>query len=275
MEYDASIRIKADLDKIGNYEINTESIKRLKETFAEIEKVIASSFNVQATKQSVEILNRVVKDSFSGLSSIFEQYDFEEMVKELRLSFDEMVDAIGLKQIKTLQSIDFSKIYRDSFYHEKYNEASKMVFEYTESEVESEESITQEELLEIFNEQMEDKIGWQEKLYNKSEEFKRKYFVFYKIFIGCLCFIIGEIMSFFAQLGIAYVWGNITSEPKKDAPVIYYFNQRTEINIIGETDYYYFITYPDNDGNESVGYCEKENVEIISEGDNEIEEEAE
>ena len=122
---------------------------------------------------------------------------------------------------------------------------------------------------------MEGKLGWQEKLYNKSEEFKRKYFVFYKIFISCLCFLIGEIMSFFAQLGIAYAFGNITSEPEKDSPVIYYFDQRTEVNIIGETDNYYFITYTDNEGNEVIGYSDKGDMELVPEEDIETTEEAE
>ncbi len=65
------------------------------------------------------------------------------------------------------------------------------------------------------------------------------------------------------------------SEPKEDAPSIYYFDQRTEINIIGETDNYYFITYTDDNGNEVTGYSEKKNIEIVPEEDNEIEEEDE
>ncbi|NBH83074.1 hypothetical protein D7X88_04005 [bacterium C-53] len=272
MEYDASIRIREDLDKIDNYEISSEGIKRFRETVAKIEKVIADSFNVQTTKQSFEMLNKVVKDSYKP---IFEQYEYEKMLKDIRFVIDEMADAMDFRQLEILKNIDFSRIYRDSFYSEKYAEASQRAYEYAEEEVKGEENISQEELLEIFNEQIGRKIGWQEKLYNKSEEFKRRYFVFYNIFVACLCFIISEIMSFFAQLGIAYAFGNITSEPQKDAPVIYYFDQRTEVNIIGETDYYYFITYPDNDGNESVGYCEKENVEIIPEDNNENEKEAE
>ena len=47
--------------------------------------------------------------------------------------------------------------------------------------------------------------------------------MFYKIFIGCLWFIFSQIAIYFAQLGIAYVFGNVVSEPKEDAPAIYYF----------------------------------------------------
>lgn len=78
-------------------------------------------------------------------------------------------------------------------------------------------------------------------------------------------FIFGQIAIYFAQLGIAYVFGNMLSEPKKDASAIYYFDQKTEINIIGETDNYYFITYTDDDGNEVTGYSEKESIEIVPE----------
>ena len=38
-----------------------------------------------------------------------------------------------------------------------------------------------------------------ESVYNKSEDFRRKYFVFYKIFIGCLWFIFSQIAIYFAQ----------------------------------------------------------------------------
>lgn len=275
--YDASIRMNTDisLDKISNYEINTESINRLKETIAKLEKTIAASFNIQTTMQSFEALSRMMKDSFAKLSPVFEQYNYDDLLKDIRFTVAEMADKIGMEQLEAFQNIDFGRLFRDSFYQEKYNEASKMAFEYTENEVESEENITQEELLEIFNEQMEDQIGWQEKLYNKSEEFKRKYFVFYKIFIGCLCFIFGQIAIYFAQLGIAYAFGNLTSEPEKDSPVIYYFNQRTEVNIIGETDNYYFITYTDDDGNEVIGYSGKEDIEIVPEDEDELEAESE
>ena len=272
MEYDGSIRIREEFDRLDNYKIDTEGTKRFRETVAKMEKIIADSFNLQTTKQSFEMLNKVLKDSYT---SIFEQYDLEKMLKDIQLVIDEMADAMDFRQLEILKSIDFSRIYRDSFYSKKYAKASQMAYEYVEEEVKGEEKITQEELLEIFNEQMEGKIGWQEKLYNKSEEFKRKYFVFYKIFISCLCFLIGEIMSFFAQLGIAYAFGNITSEPEKDQPVIYYFDQRTEVNIIGETDNYYFITYTDNEGNEVIGYSDKGDMELVPEEDIETTEEAE
>ena len=63
------------------------------------------------------------------------------------------------------------------------------------------------------------------------------------------------------------------SEPKEDAPVIYYFDQRTEINIISETDNYYFITYTDDNGNEVTRYSEKVNIEIVPKDDDEVESE--
>lgn len=266
MEYDGSIRIREEFDRLDNYKIDTEGTKRFRETVAKMEKIIADSFNLQTTKQSFEMLNKVLKDSYT---SIFEQYDLEKMLKDIQLVIDEMADAMDFRQLEILKSIDFSRIYRDSFYSKKYAKASQMAYEYVEEEVKGEEKITQEELLEIFNEQMEGKIGWQEKLYNKSEEFKRKYFVFYKIFIGCLWFVFSQIAIYFTQLGIAYAFGNLTSKPEKNSPVIYYFDQRTEVNIIGETDNYYFITYTDSDGNEVMGYSDKEDMEIVPEDDTE------
>lgn len=267
MQYDGSIRIDTNINpnSIPSYEINRESIERLREMTSKIEKTLATLINTESIKKSMEMLNTVMKDIFLDLSPTLEQYNFEEALKSIRYSFTEMADVIGLKNIETLRNIDFSRVFGEPFYRERYDEASQMAFDFVEEEVNVEANISQEELLEIFNEQIEDKIGWQEKLYNKSEDFKRKYFVFYKIFIGCLWFIFSQIAIYFAQLGIAYVFGNVVSEPKEDAPAIYYFEHRTEINIIGETDNYYFITYTDDDGNEVTGYSEKENIEIVPE----------
>lgn len=273
--YDASIRINTGIspDKFCDCEINTESIKRFKESISRMEKIITETFNTQTTKQTFEMFGRFMKDNFLRISPVFKQNNFEEMERFLQLSFDEMSDAMGLKNIEALQNIDFSKIFRNSSYREQYDEVSKTAYEYVEEEVKYEENISQEELLEVFNEQIEDKVGWQEKLYNKSEEFQRKYYVFYNVVIGFLKLLVATVVTSFLELGIAYVRGNLTSEPNKDAPAIYYFDQRTEIYIIGETDNYYFITYTDDDGNEVTGYSEKENVEIIPEDNNEIGEE--
>lgn len=215
-----------------------------------------------------------MQESFSELYSALEQHNFGEMFKDIRLSVNEMAETMNLEQIKTLQSIEFSKIFENSFYREQYNVASQMVFDYVDEEVKGAENISQEELLEVFNAQIEDEVDWQEKIYNKTEEFKRKYFVFYKIIVCTLLFF-NQIAIYFTQKGIAYVAGNITSEPERNSTVIYYFDQRTEINIIGEIDNHYFIIYPDNDGNESIGYCEKEDVEIVPGGDDKTTEDTE
>lgn len=277
MEYDASIRINTNINSnnIPNYEINQESIKRLTETVARMGKIIDDYYNPQSLKQSVETLRMVMEDSFGKLSPLFKQYNYSDMLKSLNYSFSEIADTIGLKHMKAPQNIDFSRLFNDSFYREKYNEASQMAFEYVEEEVKGEENISQEELLEIFNEQIENKDGWQEKLQSKSKEFTEKYSVFHKFIIWFFNVLITVIVTYFLNLGIAYIHGKIVSEPKEDAPSIYYFDQRTEINIIGETDNYYLIIYTDDNGNEVTGYSEKENIEIVPEEDNESKEEDE
>lgn len=266
---DDSIRINADInpEKIYNYEINTESFKRLRKNIETLEQIAMESFRIQTNVLSIEMLNRSVQDGFAKLASIFGQYNYEDMLKSLQYSFRDIAEKMCIGKLETFQNIDFGKLLKTSFYQEKYDEAGKMAFEYAEGEIKGEENISQEELLEVLDEQIEDKIGWQEKLYNKSEEFKRKYFVFYTVFIRILWFVIMQIVTYFAQLGIAYAFGNITEEPRKGSPVIYYFDQKTEVNIIGETENYYFITYIDSDGNEVMGYSEKEDIEIVPKED--------
>ena len=268
---DGSMRINTNInpEKICKYEINSESLERLRENIKKLERVMAESFNIQTTKLSVEMLNASIQNSFVKLSSTFEQYDYTGMLKDIQYIFHDIAEKMSIGQLETIQNIDFGKLFKAPFYQEKYAEAGDIAFEYAEEEVEGEENISQEELLEVLNEQIEDKIGWQEKLYNKSEEFKRKYFAFYTVFIRVLWFAIMQIAIYFAQLGIAYAFGNIKSEPEKDSPVIYYFDQRTEVNIIGETENYYFITYTGSDGNEIMGYSEKEDIEIVPEEDEE------
>lgn len=268
--YDASIRINTNVnpDEIDSYAVNKESLERLQKNIERMQQIINDSFNPRLTKMSLEILNQEVQESFSKLFSVLEQYNFEEMFKDFRVSVNKMADALDMPQIKTLRNINFNRLFKSSFYRAKYDEAGKMAFEYIEETVDVGEDITQEELLEIFNEQIEDKTGWQEKLYNKSEEFKRKYYVFFSIFIGILFWILGHIGDELWDLGKAYITGEITSEPEQNAPLVYYIDQRTEINIIGEIGNYYFIIYTDDDGDGDIGYCEKKNVEFVPiEGD--------
>lgn len=271
-----SIRINTNIngDNIDAYNLNSELMKNLNKSLERLAQVMIDAIgkdNIQALK----IMNENLRKALIKITPVIEQYNYEEILKGFRFTVADMAEKIGMEQMAVFQNIDLGKLFRDSFFQAKYNEASNMAFEYAEKEVESKEDISQEELIEVFNEQMEEKIGWQEKLYNKSEEFKRKYFVFYKIFIGCLCFIFSQIAIYFAQLGIAYAFGNLISEPEKDSPVIYYFDQRTEVNIIGETDNYYFITYTDSDGNEVLGYSDKEDIEIVPEEDTETIEDVE
>lgn len=181
-----------------------------------------------------------------------------------------MAEAINLTQIKALQNIDFSRVFRDSFYRERYDEASEMAFEYAEEEVRGEENISQAELLEVFNAQMEDEAKGLEKLCNKSKELNEKYKVFRKVLMWLLKTVIEAVITASVTFGITYALGKIISEPKEDAPTINYFDQRTEINIIGVTDNYYLIIYPDSEGNGNTGYCEKGNVEFVTIEDDEI-----
>lgn len=275
-KYDASIRIDTNINDndIDSLKISKESMERLNKSLEKLAQVMESAIS-KGTFQAVQIMNENLRQVLLKIPPIFEQYNNDELLKSFQFTVAEMSEKIGMKEIELFQNIDFRRVFKDALYHEKYDEASNMAFEYAESEVESEEDISQEELLEIFNEQMEDKIGWQEKLYNKSEKFKRKYYVFYKVFIGFLTFIFGQIAIYFAQMGIAYAFGRIISEPEKDSPVIYYFDQRTEVNIIGETDNYYFITYTGDDGSAITGYSDKKDMEIVPKEDIEATEEAE
>ncbi len=263
-----SIRINTNInvDRIDTYKVNGESIERLNKSIKRFSQVMMEAVG-RDNFQTMKLMNENLQQSLLKLSSVFGRYDYEALLKGVRFTISEMVEKTSVKQIEAFQNIDFAKVFEDSFYREKYDEASKIAFEYAEDEMENEDDISQEELLEVFNEQMENQVGWQEKLYNKSEEFKRKYFVFYCI----LCFILSQILAYFMQLGIAYAFGSITSEPEKDSPVIYYFDQRTAVNIIGETENYYFITYIDSDGNEVTGYSDKETTEILPEEGNETE----
>lgn len=137
MQYDSSIGMdtNVNLNSIPSYEINTESIEKLREMTAKMEKALAASINIESIKESMELLNTVMKDRFSKLSPMLEQYNFEEALNGIRYSFAEMADAIGLKNIEILQNIDFSRVFKDSFYRERYDEASQMAFDYVKEEI--------------------------------------------------------------------------------------------------------------------------------------------
>lgn len=176
-----SIRINTNIngDNIDTYSLSSESIKNLNKSVEKLAQVLVDAIG-KDTFQAAKIMNENLRQSLIKIIPILEQYNYEEMLKGFRFTVADMAEKIGVEQIEAFQNIDLGRLFRDSFYQSKYSEASNMAFEYAEKEVESKEDISHEELLEIFNEQMEDKIGWQEKLYNKSEEFKRKVLSFIK-----------------------------------------------------------------------------------------------
>ena len=61
MQYDSSIKIDTNinLNSIPSYEINTESIKKLREMTAKMEKALATSISIESIKESMELLNTV------------------------------------------------------------------------------------------------------------------------------------------------------------------------------------------------------------------------
>lgn len=248
---------------MDTYKINTEAFEKLEKSIERLTRVLTDSIgesNLLVTKA----LSEKMQEVYLQLTHTINLSDYQKMFQAIQFDVAKIVKEFSTVQIDAFKNIDFDRLYKDSLYQEQYKKASKAAFEYVENNVEDdEENILQEELQEIFVDQIENKIGWQERLYNKSETFKRKYFVFYKLVVGILFFIVSQIAIYFAQAGIAYAVGKIKSEPKNEAPVIYYFNQKTEVTIIGETNYYYMIMFTDDEGKEAIGYNAKRNIKII------------
>ena len=135
----------------------------------------------------------------------------------------------------------------------------------------SDVTVSKEELKETFIESQKDDSSWKKfniQLYDGMEKFKKAHFIFYII----MMFLIQHIFfSWFDETIGKHVIPKTTSIVRelheKSSEIIYYLKQNIEAIIVENQNYYYKVSFIDENGIEREGFVAKRNLKIIDQDD--------
>lgn len=222
-----------------------------------VQKIIADAYNVNE-----KLLN--------GYDNSVLQSNFEKFGQSLV----SLPDSRLMIQIDKLLTPDYTNVVKNlgralgkmsSIISEAYEMAQNYAFDEEESDLET-EFISQQEFEEAFTEQVENPLGFQERIANWAEAKKKKYYV---IVLMVLFIWTNFVQPYFQdKIGVpvtAYVVSNVKELPEKANKVICQLKEEVEAIIVENTDYYYKVKFVDEDGVEREGYVAKRNLKLLEE----------
>lgn len=217
---------------------------------------------INASYLTNDLFSDSMRNTIESLAQSFkayEQMNIAESAKAIAESINAMSKSLRLEQLKQLQQIDFSCMFADIV--PKSTSLSDIV-ETAYSRVQ-----------EVLTEQATDSKGFQAKFANWTEKKKIQFFIIWQL----ICFIYGNFFQPYFQenVGIpvtAYVVSNVKELPEKGARIIGKIHENIEAIITENTNYYYRVTFTNENGEIIEGYVAKRNLKIIEEKKDAIDE---
>ena len=205
----------------------SESYKQSMESFKEIGRQFSAINMAEEYRRSLDSIQNIAK-SLMSVTTI----DTARSIQNLQESMKLFTDSVIAEQISQLESIDYSKIF-------------------------SQDTI---------NDQMNNPVGFQERVANWAAEKYKKYFIvinFWLLIWGI--FIQPYLQENLGLPAMTYVESNVKELPEKGAKIVAQLKENIEATIIENTNYYYKVTFTDEDGVQREGYVAKRNLKIIKE----------
>lgn len=211
---------------------------------------------------------------FQVLVQALERYSkiaVPKSIKAMASALETVSRTIIPEQFVKLQQIDYSSIFANiipnaSTFSDVLETAYAIVEDELEEDIDDIDSFTEEEIQEALQEQVEAPAKFQERVANWTEKKIVQYFIIWQIF--------NFIWNNFAQpyfqekVGMpvtAYVVSNVKELPQKGAKIIGQIHENIEAIIIENTNYYYKVTFTDENGKTKEGYVAKRNLKLIEE----------
>ena len=245
---------------------NTESMNRLRDTLQGMS--VRLSENVMSnTYQNVEFISKSMQQTLSNFAqAVTRSYSYEmEGIRQSVIELSKKLSDMQIEQLKTLSQIDFRKINFD-FHSKEFDDLIDLAYEATIEDT-SGVTVSKEELKETFIESPKDYSSWKKfniHLSDGMEKFKRAHFIFYII----MMFLMQHIFfAWFDETIGKHVIPKTTSIvrelPEKDSEIICHLEQSIEAIIVENQNYYYKVSFIDENGIEREGYVAKRNLKII------------
>lgn len=251
----------------------SESYKQSMEAFKEIGRQFSAINMAEEYRRSLDSLQNIAK-SLISVSTI----DTARSIQNLQESMKIFTDSVVTEQISQLESIDYGKVFSQAL--EKngtFKDAVDAAYESLKEEDNTLENVeletdfaNEQEIQDTINDQMNNPVGFQERVANWAAEKYKKYF----IVINFWLFIWGTFIQPYLQENVGlpvmtYAVSNVKELPEKGAKIVAQLKKNIEATIIENTSYYYKIIFEDENGIQRDGYVAKRNLKIIEEPETE------
>lgn len=210
-------------------------------------------------------------ESFAQSFKAYEQINISESAKAIAESMNAIPQSFESEQLRQLQQIDFSTMFADivpkaTSLSDVVGTAYSLVQDELEEESDENESFTEAEIQEALIEQATNPKGFQARFAGWTEKKKVQFFIIWQL----ICFIYGNFFQpyFQEKIGMpatAYVVSNVKEFPEKGAKIVGQIHENIEAIIIENTQYYYKVTFTNENGETKEGYVAKRNLKIIEE----------
>lgn len=242
------------------------------ESFSKTMNVVQDEdFSFLSTVQLTESMS----STFAKLVDTMKMYDYSTIYDSLK----QVTESASWKNIKISSEYinAFSKILnenclKDSLLSVINNIDTHMDQDNFEGNSYYEEQFTQDEIKQALEEQVSNPKGFQERVATWAEKKKKKYYIIYII----IFFLVSNFIKpyFNEYIGIpvtAYVVSNVKKLPKKGSEIIGHIKEDMEAIITENVNYYYKVSYIDENGNKREGYVAKRNLrQVEAKFDNDV-----
>lgn len=206
-------------------------------------------------------LSDTIKIFAQQMNKIISQTDLSNSLRLILHSIDSFYKNVDSPQLDQLRSIDFSSLHKITDIAMETLKDSSV----NDDQVPEHIEFTNSEVYESLEEQMSHPKKFQERAYEWTEEKKREWFVLWKVIaIICSLFVMPCLQKFVGDPVVSYVVSKVKNSPKKDAEIIGIMNAGDHAIIIANINYYYKISFTDDDGEQQEGYVAKRNLQKVN-----------
>lgn len=263
-----SIKKMQEIASVANSAINHEQIRdSLLKASERISQTVRNSFG-----QNMDLINQSLQRSMSDFAQTIAQYHYTYDIENMRQSLLEIAKTLSnmqTEQLKALSQIDFRKVNFD-FHSKEFDDLVDLAYEATMEDTED-VTVSKEELKETFIESQKEGNIWERiniQLYDSVEKFKKTHFIFYIIMMLLIQHIF---FAWFDEAIGKHVIPKVTSIvrelPEKSSEIICHLEQNIEAIILENQNYYYKVSFIDENGIEREGYVAKRNLKMIDKED--------
>ena len=258
-----SIEKLQNLSLTINNSIYTESVAKMGNMLSNFTKAMLNNL------PDINLINESLQHSIGSIAKIMSSYNYAlalegmtQTVKELSKSLSKL----QTEQLSTLSKINFNKINCD-FHRKEFDDLVDLAYKVTINDAVADTDISKNELKESFVELQHRNTHWKDFniwLHDNVDKYIREHYIFCII----MSFLLAHIyFPWFDEAIGKHVIPKATSLvkelPEKGAEIICHLEQNIEAIITENQNYYYKVSFIDENGIEREGYVAKRNLKII------------